>query len=103
MRLLKEGGLLNPAFLSSAKPSMAIQSKGFGNTPAPIALSSIPDMPPTGVVGVQFNNYYETIMLVRRLMKGWEQSFFMNVLLLKVFGCWEAAQSMDCLLAFLLH
>jgi hypothetical protein len=67
MRLLREGGLLNPVWLDKSVKSSALQSRAHLNQAAvPIDPSAVPDMPPEGVAtAMQFENYYETIMHVR--------------------------------------
>jgi hypothetical protein len=67
MRLLREGGLLNPVWLDKSVKSSALQSRAHLNQAAvPIDPSAVPDMPPEGVAtAMQFQNYYETIMHVR--------------------------------------
>lgn len=64
IRLLKEGGLLNPEWLEKALPSTALQSRAQINQ-APVKLdpSTIPDMPSAGVTVSTYANYYEAIMM----------------------------------------
>jgi hypothetical protein len=63
IRLLKEGGLLNPDWMEPAQPSIAIQSRAHLNQPhLKLDVSSIPGMPSYGVIGFTFANYYEAIM-----------------------------------------
>jgi hypothetical protein len=71
MHLLKEAGLLNPEWLDKATPSRAVQDRGhLQQAPAPMAASQLPDMPPYGVLASQYENYYETIMMVSPVPAG---------------------------------
>jgi hypothetical protein len=64
IRLLKEGGVLNPEWLEKALPSTAIKSKAHINQAAvKLDPADIPDMPSVGVSASMYANYYEAIMM----------------------------------------
>lgn len=65
MRLLKEGGMLDPALLDTTKPSKVWKSQAHINKdPVQVDAASIPHMPSSGVEAWTFHNYYETVMMV---------------------------------------
>lgn len=63
-KLLKEGGMFNPVWLKP-QPSLVLQSRAhLKQSAAVLDTSSIPDLPPNGVIVGEFFNYYEAIMWV---------------------------------------
>lgn len=78
VRLLKEGGLLNPDWLDSSVASRALQSRAHSKQGlVPMNASTIPDLPSVGVaLAMEYKDYYEAIMLVSLQHRSENDSFF---------------------------